>query len=135
MKVWDGYGSEHSMNLVLIGKFKEALDAEKAKKAIDALMQRVAHEDAESHFPMQPQDLRYSDEMMKLLSKLALHILSPEDIEQLRFDHDVKLHDNQITVETDEADVSVFLKIFVEGGAKVEVFSWHDYPSAAAPQR
>ncbi|HGF4754077.1 TPA: DUF6375 family protein, partial [Escherichia coli] len=23
MKIWNGYGSEHSMNLVLIGKFKQ----------------------------------------------------------------------------------------------------------------
>ena len=26
MKIWDGYGSEHSMNLVMIGHFKNSDD-------------------------------------------------------------------------------------------------------------
>ncbi|WP_251259298.1 DUF6375 family protein [Klebsiella michiganensis] len=30
---------------------------------------------------------------------------------------------------TDEAEVSAFVKLFVEAGAKVEIFSAHDYPS------
>lgn len=37
MKIWNGYGSEHSMNLVLIGKFKQEQDAEKVEKDIKTL--------------------------------------------------------------------------------------------------
>ena len=29
MKIWNGYGSEHSMNLVMIGRFKTVGEAEK----------------------------------------------------------------------------------------------------------
>ena len=41
MKVWNGYGSEHSMNLVIVGHFKEVRDAEKAKELIDLLTEQV----------------------------------------------------------------------------------------------
>jgi hypothetical protein len=44
MKIWKGYGSEHSMNLVMIGHFKEACDAREAKRLIDQLIERVARE-------------------------------------------------------------------------------------------
>ena len=37
MKIWHGYGSEHSMNLVMIGHFKSSEDAEKTQKLIDQL--------------------------------------------------------------------------------------------------
>lgn len=37
MKIWNGYGSEHSMNLVLIGKFKQEQDAVKVEKDIKTL--------------------------------------------------------------------------------------------------
>ncbi len=35
---------------------------------------------------------------------------------------------NQITIDTDEIDISAFIKIFVDAGAKVEVYSKHFYP-------
>ena len=37
MKIWHGYGSEHSMNLVMIGHFKNPDDAEKTQKLIEQL--------------------------------------------------------------------------------------------------
>ena len=41
MKLWYGYGSEHSMNLVMIGRFKDAVAAAQAKRVIDALTTKV----------------------------------------------------------------------------------------------
>lgn len=29
MKIWQGYGAEHSLNLVIVGTFKDVGDAEK----------------------------------------------------------------------------------------------------------
>ncbi|MEU9397969.1 DUF6375 family protein, partial [Streptomyces sp. NPDC048324] len=34
MKVWYGYGTEHSMNLVMIGRFKDATAADRAHTVI-----------------------------------------------------------------------------------------------------
>ena len=37
-----------------------------------------------------------------------------------------------IKISTDEADVSAFIKLFVESGARVEVYSAHHYPDKPA---
>lgn len=129
MKIWNGYGSEHSMNLVLIGRFKRAQDAEKVEKDIDRLSAQALKDD--SHFNLfdEPEDQRFSDDMLSLLRSLRLNTLGPADLGQLVSEHHLTREGGQITVTTDEAEVSAFVKLFIEAGAKVEVFSAHDYPS------
>jgi hypothetical protein len=129
MKIWNGYGSEHSMNLVLIGRFKRAQDAEKVEKDIDKLGAQASKEDSHSIASGKPEDQRFSDGMLSLLRNLKLNTLGPADLGQLVSDHHLKREGNRITVKTDEAEVSAFVKLFIEAGAKVEVFSAHDYPS------
>jgi Family of unknown function (DUF6375) len=41
VKIWNGYGSEHSANLVVIGQFEKAQDAAKAKQMVDWLIEQV----------------------------------------------------------------------------------------------
>lgn len=67
--------------------------------------------------------------MLSLLRSLKLYNLAPFELGQLVSDHHISRENDQITVTTDEADVSAFVKLFIEAGAKVEVFSAHDYPS------
>lgn len=133
MKIWNGYGSEHSMNLVLIGKFKKAQDAKNVEKDIKKLSEQALKD--ESHalvFDPDPEDLRFSDDMLSLLQSLKLHTLGPAELGQLLSDYRLEREDDRITVKTDEADVSAFVKLFIEAGAKVEVFSAHDYPVDSA---
>lgn len=132
MKIWSGYGSEHSMNLVLIGKFKRAQDAEKTEKEIDKLKAQAAKDDSDSIPFAKPENQRFSDDMLSLLCSLNVHSLAPSELGQLVSDYRLEREDGRITVTTDEADVSAFLKLFIEAGAKVEVFSAHDYPSDSA---
>lgn len=132
MKIWNGYGSEHSMNLVLIGKFKRTQDADKVEKDIKILSAQALKDDSFSIAWEALEDQRFSDEMLALLSSLKLNTLGPADIGQLVSDHVLKCEGDQITVTTDEAEVSAFVKLFIEAGAKVEVFSAHDYPSGSA---
>jgi hypothetical protein len=47
MKVWFGYGSEHSANLVMIGEFKTAEDAQTALDLLNEATQ-IAREDEEN---------------------------------------------------------------------------------------
>ncbi|HKT26569.1 DUF6375 family protein [Dyella sp.] len=129
MKIWNGYGSEHSMNLVLIGRFKRAQDAEKVEKDIDRLSAQASKDDSHAVSFGDPEDQRFSDDMLSLLRSLNLNTLSPSDLGQLVSDHHLTRKGDQITVTTDEAEVSAFVKLFIEAGAKVEVFSAHDYPS------
>lgn len=132
MKIWSGYGSEHSMNLVLIGKFKRAQDAEKTEKEIDKLKAQAAKDDSDSIPFAKPENQRFSDDMLSLLCSLNVHSLAPSELGQLVSDYRLERENGRITVTTDEADVSAFLKLFIEAGAKVEVFSSHDYPSDSA---
>ncbi|WP_394331501.1 DUF6375 family protein [Streptomyces thermolilacinus] len=37
MRIWNGYGSEHSMRLVLIGRFQTVIDAKAAEERMEAL--------------------------------------------------------------------------------------------------
>lgn len=132
MKIWNGYGSEHSMNLVLIGRFKRAQDAEKVEKNIERLSAQASKDDSLPVPFGAPEDQRFSSEMLSLLSSLNLNTLGPSDLGQLVSEHQLRRDDDRITVTTDEAEVSAFVKLFIEAGAKVEVFSAHDYPSDSA---
>jgi hypothetical protein len=129
MKIWNGYGSEHSMNLVLIGRFKRAQDAEKVEKDIDRLSAQASKDDSHSIPFGEPEDQRFSDDMLTLLRSLNLNTLAPADLGQLVSEHHLRREGDRITVTTDEAEVSAFVKLFIEAGAKVEIFSAHDYPS------
>lgn len=132
MKIWNGYSSEHSMNLVLIGRFKRAQDAEEVEKDIDKLSAQASKDDSHSISFGEPEDQRFSDDMLSLLRSLKLNTLGPADLGQLVSEHHLRREGNRITVTTDEAEVSAFVKLFIEAGAKVEVFSAHDYPSDSA---
>ncbi len=129
MKIWNGYGSEHSMNLVLIGRFKRAQDAQKVEQDIDRLSAQASKDESHSISFGEPEDQRFSDEMLSLLCSLKLNTLGPTDLGQFVSEHHLEREGDRITITTDEAEVSAFVKLFIEAGAKVEIFSAHDYPS------
>lgn len=128
MKIWYGYGSEHSMNLVMIGQFKNVADAEKAKEVIDALTESVMA-DVETGLlePGNPPQ-RYTDRMMELLKNANIYIIGANEIEQFGYEFRLKVDGDKVVLTTDESDVSAFLKVLVHEGAKVEVYSAHEYP-------
>src|SRR5205809_920057 len=127
MKIWNSYGSEHSANLVMIGKFKDEASAEKVKAIIDEITDYLSttgedHRDAE----------RYSDGVMELLKKVNWYDVSPAELNQFYSDIHPVLKGNEIAIRTDEPDISAFLKLMVDHGARVEVYSAHVYPNAKA---
>jgi len=123
MKVWNSYGSEHSANLVMIGKFKDVGSAEKAKAAIDEItaFMRVRDEDSRDAD-------HYSDGVLAVLRKVEFHSCAPMELEQFTYDMSAELKGDQIVITTDEPDISAFLKLLIEKGARVEVYSSNDYP-------
>ncbi len=123
MKIWNSYGSEHSANLVMIGKFKDVTSAEKAEAVIDQIKEFMMesgddHRDAE----------RYSDAVMELLKRVNFHDVRPSELEQFIYDVSCRREGDRIIITTDEPDISAFLKVLVENGARVEVYSAHTYP-------
>jgi hypothetical protein len=127
MKIWKGYGSEHSMNLVMIGEFKEVHDAEEAKRVIDKLIEQVANDADMDQDNTVPQD-RFTDAMSELLRSVNVYSLAPAELEQFLYDVRVSVEGNKVVITTDEIDVSAFLKVLLDKGARVEVYSAHDYP-------
>ena len=128
MKIWKGYGSEHSANLVMIGHFKEARDAEEVKELLDRLAAQVS-KDADGGQSETVHRDRFTEGMMELLRRVNLYILSPEELEQLLYNVQVDVNSNKVVITTDEVDVSVFLKVLIDKGARVEVYSAHNYPN------
>jgi hypothetical protein len=127
MKIWFGYGSEHSANLVMIGRFKDVNDAAKAKQAIDWLTEQVRSDEEANLIQIGEKSERYTPGMMELLTKLQLNSLGPAELEQFAYDFHVDLEGDKVILRTDEVDVSAFFKVFIDNDARVEIYSAHIY--------
>jgi hypothetical protein len=128
MKIWFGYGSEHSMNLVMIGRFKDAGDAAKAKQLIERLTEQVNAEVEAGHMEIGKPTDRYPDAMLNLLMDLNIASIGSTELEQFTYAFDIEVEDGQVILTTEESEYSAFLKVLIENGARVEVYSAHDYP-------
>lgn len=127
MKIWNGYGSEHSANLVMIGHFENVRDAEKVKELFARLEQQVLEEERYGR-DRGPEGDRYSDEMSELLREERLWTISAVELEQFEYDVRVEQSGEDIVITTDEMEISAFLKALIERGGRVEVYSAHNYP-------
>lgn len=116
------------MNLVLIGKFKQARDAEKVEDLLKKLSDQAAEDGVYSITWSSLEEQRFSEKMMSLLRAQDLHTLSPSDMEQFVSEHSIEREGDNITIRTNEVEVSAFIKVFIDAGARVEVHSAHDYP-------
>ena len=123
MKVWYGFGSEHSANIEMIGQFKSVEDARHVYKQFQRLAE-AAHRIVEIGAASD----RFSDEALTLLSELHVHSLQPFELEQFHYENDPELQGDKIVLKTDEIDVSAFFKLMVSQGARVYIHSRHDYP-------
>ena len=127
MKIWKSYGSEHSMNLVMIGSFKEEEDAEKVEEVLMPLFEKLRSlPDSDVH------EDRFSEDVKELLRSKSINYLSPQELTQFRYDGRFERNGKKILYTTDEVDVSATLKIMLMEGAKVKVFSKDDYPVSDA---
>lgn len=125
MKIWHGYGSEHSMNLVMIGHFKSTEDAEKTQRLIEQLTDGLRDK-----IDVGSQPDRFDEDVMGLLKEANCYILSPSELENFLYDIHTQVESDKIVLTTDESEVSAFFKLMINNGAKVEIYSAHDYPDA-----
>ena len=123
MKIWYGYGSEHSMNLVMIGHFKSTEDSKKTYRLIEQLTEGLRDK-----IDVGSQRDRFDDDVMDLLKETKCYNLSPIELEQFLYDTSIQLKEEKLILTTDESEVSAFLKLMIENGAKIEIYSAHDYP-------
>ncbi len=123
MKIWHGYGSEHSMNLVMIGHFKSPEDAEKTQNLIEQLTAEL-----NDKIDIGTSRDRFGDDVLDLLREANCYILSPSELEHFLYDTHTRVEGNKIVLTTDESEVSAFFKLMITRGARVEIYSAHDYP-------
>ncbi|WP_028002881.1 MULTISPECIES: DUF6375 family protein [Sinorhizobium/Ensifer group] len=128
MKIWNGYGSEHSANLVIIGKFADA-SAARDNLALFNEAIKVAQSDYDSgKYNNAAQKREFSDAMMDLYRRTQLS-LGYTDPEQLIYEFNAKQDGNKVIITTEENDINAVIKILLHGNAKIEVYSAHDHDS------
>jgi Family of unknown function (DUF6375) len=128
MKIWYQHGSEHSANLVMIGHFEDATEATKAKEIIDAITSQVAEEQNNGTLVIGNPSDRYGEEMLNLLMRLNTPSIGPRELEQFAYEVGVRVEGKDVVLTTEELDISAFLKVMFHQGARIEVYSAHNYP-------
>ena len=79
MKVWNGYGSEHSNNLMMVGTFESVDKAKEVFKDLEEI-RKQAHVDYDNGvLDFEKTRSHWSDEMRNLLMKHNVHSLGPDD--------------------------------------------------------
>jgi hypothetical protein len=111
----------------MIGHFESAPDAAKALEAIEAIKTQVYRDRGAGRLDAGDPPTDYGREMLDVLGKVNIAMISPFELEQFLYEIDVNLDDKDVVVTTEEYDVSAFLKVLIGRGARVEVYSAHDY--------
>lgn len=132
MRIWHSYGSEHSMNLVLVGTFESVSAAEAAVERVEALQALAEQEWSADDW--RRQDERMSDAVLDTLRELKLYDMGRVDVDMFAFEHTIERSESTVRITTDESDVQGFLKVLINIGARVEVFSRHDWNDDGTPR-
>lgn len=128
MKIWYQHSSEHSANLVMIGHFENAAEATKAKEIIDELTKQVTADQDKGEIVLGSPSGRYGSEMLDLLGRRNIMSIGPRELEQFLYEVSVKVEGSKVILTTEENDVSAFLKVLFDQGARIEVYSAHTHP-------
>lgn len=130
VKLWFGHSSEHSSNIVMIGSFKNVADATEAKALIDQIITQVRSDERAGLIEIGESTHRFSEHVRQLLEQAEIYTVSPAELEQFVYDVTIEVDSTTLVLRTDEIDVSAFLKVLIDKGARVEVYSAHDYPGS-----
>ena len=131
MRIWHSYGSEHSMDLMLIGRFESVSGAEAALKRMQALKALAEAEWSDDDWRRQSE--RMPHRLAEELRKLELYEMGRHDVDAYAFDHSVDRDGSTLRVRTEESEVQGFLKLLIHLGARVEVFSRHQWNEDGTP--
>ena len=134
MKIWRGYGSEHSANLIMIGHFRSPNDAEAALLEFGRLAECIFEEFDYVQYDTDRLSVYERPALRTLLEEFKLYDFGPDDIEHYMREHTIQRKEQRLVISTDEHDVGGFLKFLIEKGALVEVYSAHDYPDRDSDQ-
>jgi len=112
----------------MIGRFKDEDTAGGIIGTIKSIESHVAASYESGELDENERPARFPGEILDLLRNLNVGTISPEELEQFILGIRYRQDGASIIINTNEIDVSAFMKLLVAGGARVEVFSGHDYP-------
>lgn len=130
MKIWREYGSEHSYSLVLVGYFTDEIAARSVEQKFDRL-RMAAGELPEIGWDA---DQRFTAGTRELLDELRLWDFARADIENFAYDHSTRRDGSIVKISTDEIEIQGFLKILLGAGARVEIYSAHEWTEDGEPR-
>lgn len=127
MKVWHSYGSEHSAALVMIGRFKSEQDANiflaelgKLQETITAVMPDY---EEQGRFPKEIMDSLYHEKIQ------FCYDMSPKDLDDFLLDYSIDKDEKDgsvVRMTTDDVGWAGLIKMMINAGARVEIFSKHN---------
>jgi hypothetical protein len=132
VRIWHSYGSEHSMDLVLVGTFETVSGAEAAVERMEALAALAEAEWSDDDW--READERMPHSLADELYKLKLYEMGRSDVDIYAFEHSVERNGTTVRVWTEESEVQGFLKVLLHLGARVEVFSRHNWNEDGTPR-
>lgn len=132
MRIWQSYGSEHSMDLVLVGTFETVSGAEAAIERMEALKALAEAEWSDDDW--RRPDERMPDTLAGELIKLKLYEMGRSDVDIYAFEHSIERNGPTVRIRTEESEVQGFLKVLIHLGARVEVFSRHNWNEDGTPR-
>jgi len=128
MKIWRSFGSEHSSNIVMIGSFKTEEDAAKIEQLFQELHDLANEEHAAGQLNDDWSNTKYSDRMLKFMSDKNIGDLGYNDAAIFLYEYRLHRDGDRLVLTTEEGELSAFVKLMLKGGAKIELYSAHDYP-------
>lgn len=126
MKVWMGYGSEHSAKLVIIGQFRAAEDAADALRLLEKMRNAAYADQKDGNIEAGEIGKEVTDRFLKIYTEENFPV-GPADAEQLLYEFHPKQVGDKVVITTDESEINTLIRVLLHGSAKVEVFSAHDY--------
>ena len=126
MKIWKSFSAEHSAKLRIVGTFKTTEDLEETRQIIEELTDEVMKQDVSTQLKA-----KYTDEIMNIIKNHNgyCHSLGEEDLMNFTHVHNISYNDRTIEINTDELDIQGLLKVILSNGAKIEIYSKHNYPN------
>ena len=121
MKVWFSHGTEHSANLSIIGKFKDAETADEVYNIIDAL---------KKHALGYPESLEEGKKRLKATEDLfyELHVRpDPHELRQYKMYDFLNKEGNEVTVMTEGDVLPAIISLFLNRKGKVEILDPADH--------
>lgn len=132
MKVWFGFGSEHSMNLVLIGHFESPARVDAAVEQMERLRQLAEAEWPEDSWERTEE--RMTGTLMDALWDLGVYDMGRWDVDIFAYEHHIEKNGAELRIKTEESEIQGFLKVLLHLGARVEVYSLHNWSADGTPK-